>query len=70
LKGFTILAVVDPSMHPSEELQAVLGVFDGEIRITEEETPEGTKQILKIRKLINQKYLDNEAVITKERLEV
>jgi tetratricopeptide (TPR) repeat protein/KaiC/GvpD/RAD55 family RecA-like ATPase len=67
-KGFTTLAVVDPSMHPAEELQAILGVFDGEIRVTEKETPEGTKHVLKIRKLINQKYLDNEIIVSKEKL--
>ena len=66
LKGFTILAVVDPSMHPSEELQAVLGLFDGEIRVTEKETPEGAKQTLKIRKLINQRYSDVEIFLNKE----
>jgi hypothetical protein len=42
-KGFTILAVIDPQMHTSEELQAILGVFDGGIRVTEKETPQGTK---------------------------
>jgi KaiC/GvpD/RAD55 family RecA-like ATPase len=68
LKGFTILAVVDPSMHPSEELQAVLGVFDGEIRVSEKETPEGIKQALKIKKLINQKYSDKEIILNKELL--
>jgi tetratricopeptide (TPR) repeat protein/KaiC/GvpD/RAD55 family RecA-like ATPase len=69
-KGFTILAVMDPQMHPTEELQAVLGVFDGEIRITEKETPEGIKQALKIRKLRNQKYSENEAIINKNRLAI
>ena len=65
LKGFTILAVVDPSMHPAEELQAILGIFDGEIRVTEKETPEGAKQTLKIKKLINQKYSDKEIILNK-----
>ena len=41
-KGFTILAVVDPQMHPPEETQAVLGLFDGEISIYEKETTKGT----------------------------
>ena len=68
MKGFIILVVIDPSMHPSEELQAVLSVFDGEIRVTEKETPEGTKQTLKIKKLINQKYFDKEIVLDKEAL--
>jgi KaiC/GvpD/RAD55 family RecA-like ATPase len=69
-KGFTILAVIDPRVHPPEELQAILSVFDGEIRVCEKETPEGTKQTLRIRKLINQKYSDNEAVLSKEELAV
>jgi hypothetical protein len=55
-------------MHPAEELQAILGVFDGEIRVSEKETPEGTKQTLKIRKLINQKYSDKEIILNKEAL--
>ena len=69
-KGFTILAVIDPQMHPREELQAVLGVFDGEIRVTQKETPEGIKQILRVRKLINQKYQENEVALSREKLEV
>jgi KaiC/GvpD/RAD55 family RecA-like ATPase len=67
-KGFTTLAVFDPHMHSPEEVQAILGVFDGEIRIAEKETPEGTKQVLKIRKLYKQKYLENEETLTKEKL--
>ncbi len=64
--GFTILATVDPQMLPPEELQAILSIFDGEIRITEKETPEGTKQVLKIKKLINQKYSATEITLNKE----
>ena len=44
-KGFTVLAVVDPRMHPAEEIQAILGVFDGEIRISEKETPQGAETL-------------------------
>ena len=68
-RGFTILGIVNPQMHPPEELQAMLGLFDGEIRISERETPEGTKQTLKIRRLYNQKYLENEITLTKKDLE-
>jgi KaiC/GvpD/RAD55 family RecA-like ATPase len=67
-KGFTTLAVFDPQMHPPEETQAVLGVFDGEIRVTERETSKGTEQVLKIRKLVNQKYQEDEVVLVKEKL--
>jgi KaiC/GvpD/RAD55 family RecA-like ATPase len=67
-KGFTILAVVDPSMHPAEDLQAVLSVFDGEIRVTEKETPDGSRQVMKVRKLVSQKYSDKEVILDKEKL--
>jgi tetratricopeptide (TPR) repeat protein/KaiC/GvpD/RAD55 family RecA-like ATPase len=65
-KGFSILAVVDPQMHPLEETQALLGLFDGEISIYEKETEKGTERFLKIRRLSNQKYLKDEICLTKE----
>jgi KaiC/GvpD/RAD55 family RecA-like ATPase/tetratricopeptide (TPR) repeat protein len=64
-KGFTTLAVIDPRMHPPEEAQAVLGLFDGEIRIAERETNKGTEKVLKILKLYNEKYSENELILTK-----
>jgi KaiC/GvpD/RAD55 family RecA-like ATPase len=67
-KGFTILAVINQQMHPPEEVQAILDLFEGEIRVSEKETPQGTRQTLKIRKLYNRKYLENEIVLTKEML--
>jgi KaiC/GvpD/RAD55 family RecA-like ATPase len=67
-KGFTILAVIDPQIHPPEELQSIIGIFDGEIRVVEKETPEGVRQMLRIRKLLNQKYLENEIILAKEKL--
>ena len=67
-KGFTTLAAINPNMHSQEDVHAILSLFEGEIRITEKETPEGTKHILKIRKLRGQKYLENEIVLAKESL--
>jgi tetratricopeptide (TPR) repeat protein/KaiC/GvpD/RAD55 family RecA-like ATPase len=63
-KGFTILAMVDPQMHPPEETQAVLGLFDGEISIYEKETPKGTARFLKIKRMSNQKYAKDETLLT------
>ena len=60
--GFTTIAVVDPRMHPSEELYAVLGLFDGEFDIFKK----GTEQFLKITRMSNQKYLDDELLLKKE----
>jgi KaiC/GvpD/RAD55 family RecA-like ATPase len=68
-KGFTTLAVINPHMHPPEEVQAILGLFEGEIRITERETERGLEKILRIRKLYNQRYVDTEFILTKEKLE-
>jgi tetratricopeptide (TPR) repeat protein len=59
--GFTILAVVDPQMHPSEELHAILGLFDGEIDIYEK----GAEQFLRIKRMSNQKYLEDELLLKK-----
>jgi tetratricopeptide (TPR) repeat protein/KaiC/GvpD/RAD55 family RecA-like ATPase len=67
-KGFTTLAVIDPHMHPPEEAQAVLGLFDGEIRIANSESAKGREKVLKILKLYNQRYLENELFLTKEKL--
>ncbi|MGD0450305.1 MAG: BREX system ATP-binding domain-containing protein [Candidatus Bathyarchaeia archaeon] len=67
-KGFTTLGVIDPGMHPAEETQAITGLFDGEIRITEKETATGLVKSLRIRKMTNQRYSENELVLTKEKL--
>jgi hypothetical protein len=56
-------------MHPPEEVQAILGIFEGEIRIVKKETDKGLEKFLRIRKSHNQKYLENEIVVTKEKLE-
>ena len=65
-KGLTTLAVVDPHMHPAEEVQAVLGLFDGEINIYEKETPKGPAKFLKIKRMTNQKYLKDETLLAEE----
>jgi hypothetical protein len=63
-KGFTILAVVDPQMHPPEEAQAVLSLFDGEIAIQEKVTEKGIGRFLKIKRLSNQRYNKDETLLT------
>jgi tetratricopeptide (TPR) repeat protein/KaiC/GvpD/RAD55 family RecA-like ATPase len=67
--GFTTLAMMDPRMHPSEELYAILGLFEGEINIHEKETEKGLGKYLKIKKMTNQKYLENELLLTKTGLQ-
>ena len=67
-QGFTTLAVIDPTMHSPEETQATLSLFDGEIRVAEKESGKGMQKVLKILKLYNQRYLEDELVLTKEKL--
>ena len=62
-KGFTTLAVIDPRMHPAEEAQAILGLFDGEIRIAEKEGAKDLVKTLKILKLHGQNYLKDELTL-------
>jgi len=64
--GFTTLGVIDPRMHPSEELYAILGLFDGEINLYEKETEKGLEKYLKIKKMSNQRYQEKELPLKRE----
>jgi len=67
-KGFTTIAAMNPQMHSPQEVQAILGLFEGEIDIYDKETGEGVKKHLKIKKMANQKYLEKEQPLGKEKL--
>jgi tetratricopeptide (TPR) repeat protein/KaiC/GvpD/RAD55 family RecA-like ATPase len=63
--GFTTLVTINPQMHPSQELQAILDLFEGEVSIHEKETEKGLEKFLKIKKMSNHKYLENELPLKK-----
>jgi KaiC/GvpD/RAD55 family RecA-like ATPase len=65
-EGFTTLAVMDSRIHPSEELYAITGLFDGEFSIFDKETDEGPRKYFKIQKMSGQKYLEDEMLLKKE----
>jgi uncharacterized repeat protein (TIGR01451 family) len=69
LQGFTTLAVMDPEMHPAREVRAILDLFEGEINIYEKETEKGLKKFLKIKRMYDQKYLESELYLKREKLE-
>ena len=69
MQGFTVLAIINQYMHRQEEVQAMQGLFDGEIQISERETNNGFKKILRVRRLFNQKYLENDLILTGDNLE-
>ena len=56
-------------MHPAEEVQAILDLFEGQIAIYEKDTGAGLLRFLRIKKLTNQKYLECELTLRKESLE-
>ena len=68
LRGFTIVAVMNPQMHPSEEVHAILDLFEGEINIYEKESEKGLERFMKIKKMYNQRYLEREMPLKKEKL--
>jgi hypothetical protein len=53
-------------MHPSEQLHAILGLFEGEVNIREAETEKGLARFLKVKRLSSQKYLKEETRLTEE----
>ena len=60
---------MDPEIHPPEEVRAISGLFEGEISIYEKETDKGSERFLKIKKMINQKYLEEDLLLKKEELQ-
>jgi KaiC/GvpD/RAD55 family RecA-like ATPase len=63
-KEFTLLAVMDPSMHPSDQANAVINLFDGEINITQSDDPINCKKLIVVKKLRNQDYIKNPICLT------
>jgi len=46
-------------MHASEDLYAILNLFDGEISITQSSDPLDCKKSILVKKLRNQDYIKN-----------
>ena len=65
---FTTLGVMNPQMHSPQEVQSILDLFEGEINIYEKSTEKGLGKFLKIKKMYNQRYLESELPLKKERL--
>ena len=62
--NFTVLAVVDPGMHSTQEVRAVLDLFDGEISIYEKADDE---KFLRIKRMAEQEYLEDEIPLSKQK---
>lgn len=68
-KGFTTIAVINLQMHPQEEVQAILDLFEGHIAIFEKDSGSGPLKFVRVRKMANQKYSDIELPLNKENLQ-
>ncbi len=67
-QGFTSLVLLNPQMHTAEDVQAVLDPFEGEIDVYTKQTKDGVQKFLRIRRMFNQRYLENEMPLIKEKL--
>ena len=63
-RGFTVLAVMNPRMHPPDQATGVIDLFDGEINLTQTEDPLECKKSLRIKKLRGQDYIKNPICLT------
>ena len=48
-------------------MQAILDLFEGEISVYEKETRKGLEKFVRIKKMYNQRYLESELCLKKER---
>jgi len=60
---------MNPQMHSSQEVHAILGLFEGEINLYEKRTKKGFKRFLMIKKMHAQRYLEDELPLKKEELQ-
>ncbi len=66
-KGFIILSVMNPAMHPADQATAVIDLFDGEISINQTEDPLECKKSIRIKKLRTQDYIKNPMCLTNQK---
>lgn len=55
-RGFTILGILNPWMHPSKDVQALLELFDGHLSIGERRSDGGPRKLAKISKMYACEY--------------
>ena len=63
-KGFTMLAVMDPSSHPTDQANSVINLFDGEINIIQSDDPLDCRKSILVKKIRNQDYIKNPICLT------
>ncbi|MEM4250604.1 MAG: DNRLRE domain-containing protein [Candidatus Bathyarchaeia archaeon] len=57
-KSVTMLAIVDSQMHSSEDLESVVGLFDGQISLWEETRAGAVQKLIRVRRMYRERYSD------------
>jgi KaiC/GvpD/RAD55 family RecA-like ATPase len=63
-KGFTMLAIMDPKEHPTDQATTVRNLYDGEISIIQSSDPLDCRKSIFVKKLRNQDYIKNPIFLT------
>ncbi|MGD0178034.1 MAG: ATPase domain-containing protein [Candidatus Bathyarchaeia archaeon] len=66
--GFTVLATLDPSIAPKEDVQTIIGVFDGVIEIYERALQERSRRFLIVKKMYGRDYSESELMLDRQQL--
>ena len=66
--GFTVLATLDPSIAPKEDVQTIIGVFDGVIEIYERALQERSRRFLVVKKMYGRDYSESELMLDRQQL--
>ncbi|MBS7629397.1 hypothetical protein KEJ23_05445, partial [Candidatus Bathyarchaeota archaeon] len=64
-RSMTTIATINSKMHPKEELEALLDIFDGQIDIWEEEIESGFQKRMRIKRMYHVNYIDETLSIAK-----
>ncbi len=67
-EGFTVLAILNPLVASSEEIQILGDLFDGVIEIYEKEFKERPRRFLAIKKMDEQRYSQSELMLDRDKL--
>ncbi len=53
-----MLAIIDSQMHSNEDLESVVGLFDGQISMWEETRADTAQKLIRVRRMYRESYSD------------
>lgn len=64
-RSLTTIATINSKMHPREEMEALLDIFDGQIEIWEEAAERGFQRYVRIKRMYHVNYIDETLSLSK-----